>query len=221
MKSNKESDEELKEIYETIREGAQSFLWAEYQICFIFIAVFGLLILVLTSRVSDEEGNGVWEWNIGALTATSFLVGGLTSILSGYIGEQYKNGRPCLYARAGCARVPDAAAPDRRLARAEAVADVASWHAGMMVAVYSNARTAVSAKKQGEAGWTASFNCAFRAVSGHLLPCDVCPRAHERACSPGAGSDRRPCAPFVLLLPTLPDRLWHSTAKFWCECRAE
>lgn len=88
MKSNKESDEELKEIYETIREGAQSFLWAEYQICFIFIAVFGLLILVLTSRVSDEEGNGVWEWNIGALTATSFLVGGLTSILSGYIGEQ-------------------------------------------------------------------------------------------------------------------------------------
>jgi len=127
VKSNKESDEELKEIYETIREGAQSFLWAEYQICFIFIAVFGLIILVLTSRVSDEAGNGVWEWNIGALTATSFLVGGLTSILSGYIG--------------------------------------------MMVAVYSNARTAVSAKKQGEAGWTASFNCAFRAggVMGYSL----------------------------------------------------
>jgi Na+/H+-translocating membrane pyrophosphatase len=112
--SNKESDEELKEIYETIREGAQSFLWAEYQICFIFIAVFGLLILVLTSRVSDAEGNGVWEWNIGALTATSFLVGGLTSILSGYIGE-VANMRPapaclpaCLPAktvRACCARL--------------------------------------------------------------------------------------------------------------------
>jgi len=127
VQASKESDEELKEIYEIVRTGAQSFLWAEYQICFIFIACFGLLILVLTSRVSDESGNGTWKWNIGALTALSFLIGGLTSILSGYIG--------------------------------------------MMVAVYSNARTAVSAKKSGEAGWTASFNCAFRAggVMGYSL----------------------------------------------------
>ena len=123
----KESDEELVEIYEIVREGAKSFLWAEYQICFAFIAVFGTLILVLTSRVSNASGEGEWKWNIGAITATSFLVGGLTSILSGYIG--------------------------------------------MMVAVYSNARTAVSAKKQGEAGWTSSFNCAFRAggVMGYSL----------------------------------------------------
>jgi len=127
VQASKDSDEELKAIYEIVRTGAQSFLWAEYQICFIFIACFGLLILVLTSRVSDESGNGTWKWNIGALTALSFLVGGLTSILSGYIG--------------------------------------------MMVAVYSNARTAVSAKKSGEAGWTASFNCAFRAggVMGYSL----------------------------------------------------
>ena len=106
VKSNKESDEELKEIYETIREGAQSFLWAEYQICFIFIAVFGLIILVLTSRVSDEAGNGVWEWNIGALTATSFLVGGLTSILSGYIGKEALKGlgHACAHAAAGGGR---------------------------------------------------------------------------------------------------------------------
>ena len=34
-----------------------------------------------------------------------------------------------------------------------------------MVAVYSNARTAICAKKANEAGWMASFNCAFRAVS--------------------------------------------------------
>jgi Na+/H+-translocating membrane pyrophosphatase len=41
----------------------------------------------------------------------------------------------------------------------------------MMVAVFSNARTAVCAKKQGEAGWMASFNCAFRAggVMGYSL----------------------------------------------------
>jgi len=39
-----------------------------------------------------------------------------------------------------------------------------------MVAVFSNARTAVCAKKLGEAGWTASFNCAFRAVRPLPLP---------------------------------------------------
>jgi hypothetical protein len=34
----------------------------------------------------------------------------------------------------------------------------------MMVAVFSNARTAICAKKPDDKGWTASFNCAFRAV---------------------------------------------------------
>ena len=33
----------------------------------------------------------------------------------------------------------------------------------MMVAVFSNARTTVSAKKEGEEGWRAAFNVAFRA----------------------------------------------------------
>ena len=35
---------DLKFIYETIREGAQAFLWAEYKICFMFIFAFGLLV---------------------------------------------------------------------------------------------------------------------------------------------------------------------------------
>jgi inorganic pyrophosphatase len=127
IQASKASDEELKTIYSTIQEGAQAFLWAEYQICFIFIAGFGLLILVLVSHTTDADGESVWKWNIGALTATSFVVGGLTSILSGYIG--------------------------------------------MMVAVFSNARTTVSAKKAGAEGWTASFNTAFRAggVMGYSL----------------------------------------------------
>lgn len=38
VKANKASDEELFNIYQTIQEGASAFLWAEYQICFIFIA---------------------------------------------------------------------------------------------------------------------------------------------------------------------------------------
>eukprot|EP00286_Rhodomonas_abbreviata_P016695 CAMPEP_0181342352 /NCGR_PEP_ID=MMETSP1101-20121128/30949_1 /TAXON_ID=46948 /ORGANISM="Rhodomonas abbreviata, Strain Caron Lab Isolate" /LENGTH=1009 /DNA_ID=CAMNT_0023453793 /DNA_START=18 /DNA_END=3043 /DNA_ORIENTATION=- len=124
--ANKASDEELLVIYNTIQEGARAFLWAEYQICAIFIVVFGLLVFVLVSH-TVENGEAMWKWDVGALTALSFVVGGLTSILSGFIG--------------------------------------------MMVAVYSNARTTVSAKGEGEKGWTESFNCAFRAggVMGYSL----------------------------------------------------
>ena len=111
---------DLKFIYETIREGAQAFLWAEYKICFLFIFVFGIIVLVLVAHPWAEAA-----WKEGLLTAVSFAVGGLTSIISGYIG--------------------------------------------MMVAVYSNARTALEAKKgrtdNAEEGWTASFNLAFRAGS--------------------------------------------------------
>jgi len=127
VKSEKESDEELVVIYETIQEGAKAFLWAEYQICFLFIAVFSVLILLLCSHGNAPDGATVWNWHIGGLTALSFIIGGLTSILSGYIG--------------------------------------------MMVAVFSNARTTVSAKYVGEEGWRRSFNCAFRAggVMGYSL----------------------------------------------------
>ncbi|EKX46666.1 hypothetical protein GUITHDRAFT_162896 [Guillardia theta CCMP2712] len=118
-----ESDEELITIYETIRAGARAFLWAEYQICFIFVAGFSVLILLM---VSHTNTNG-WDFTVGGLTALSFIVGALTSILAGFIG--------------------------------------------MMVAVYSNARTTVSAKKEGEYGWSAAFNTAFRAggVMGYSL----------------------------------------------------
>mmetsp|Transcript_45298 Transcript_45298/g.92478 ORF Transcript_45298/g.92478 Transcript_45298/m.92478 type:complete len:896 (-) Transcript_45298:201-2888(-) len=120
------SDEELETIYETIRAGAKAFLWAEYQICFIFVVCFGFLIFLLVSHVS-VDGESTWDFSTGALTALSFVIGALTSILAGYIG--------------------------------------------MMVAVFSNARTAVSAKKDGEKGWMESFNTAFRAggVMGYSL----------------------------------------------------
>lgn len=117
--------DKLYEIYCSIQEGAQAFLFAEYTLCLAFIAVFGVIILVLTSYVNLPDKT--WDFTFGALTATSFAVGGLTSIISGYIG--------------------------------------------MMVAVYSNARTTVSAMKEGASGWTDSFNTAFRAggVMGYCL----------------------------------------------------
>jgi H+-translocating diphosphatase len=122
----KASANEVYAIYTTIQDGAQAFLWAEYQYCFIFIAVFSVVIFVVVSFQS-EAGEPVFVAKIGAMTAAAFLVGGLTSILSGYIG--------------------------------------------MMVAVYSNARTTISAQKDNEDGWTAAFNTAFRAggVMGYSL----------------------------------------------------
>eukprot|EP00929_Paragymnodinium_shiwhaense_P040404 TRINITY_DN21100_c0_g2_i1.p1 TRINITY_DN21100_c0_g2~~TRINITY_DN21100_c0_g2_i1.p1 ORF type:complete len:795 (+),score=198.67 TRINITY_DN21100_c0_g2_i1:102-2486(+) len=68
-------------IYEAIREGADAFLFAEYRICFAFIVIFGLIVFILVSHSSDT-----FHWGVGALTATSFAVGGTTSILSGFIG---------------------------------------------------------------------------------------------------------------------------------------
>jgi len=71
----------LVHIYDCIRDGAQAFLFAEYRIMAIFLVVFGLLLFVLTSYQEKK-----WQWSRGAYTLISFLVGGITSIISGYIG---------------------------------------------------------------------------------------------------------------------------------------
>jgi H+-translocating diphosphatase len=109
----------LNEIYEAIYEGAESFLRAEYKVCFQFIIVFGAIVWILVSW-----GTG-WDAARGSFTAISFLLGALTSMASGYLG--------------------------------------------MKVAVFSNARTTVSAEK---GGWTESFNTAFRA--GAVMGFSLC-----------------------------------------------
>jgi len=114
----------LRQIYRDIQDGAKAFLFAEYRVCAIFLAGFGAMILFLVSHVGDGE----WDYKVGTLTAIAFLIGGITSIISGYIG--------------------------------------------MMVAVYSNARTTVCAcETPDSAAWKGSFNCAFRAggVMGYAL----------------------------------------------------
>jgi len=69
----------LKEIYDAITVGATAFLNAEYQICFIFIVVFGFLVFGLISW-------GQSDIYAGAFTAGAFVLGSCTSILCGYIG---------------------------------------------------------------------------------------------------------------------------------------
>ena len=83
-----ESNRKMIEIYEAIREGADSFLFAEYRICMIFILCFGTLVFLLTSRTVKNDGSDdiEWKFTVGALTAVAFAIGALTSILSGYLG---------------------------------------------------------------------------------------------------------------------------------------
>ena len=78
--NDEETIKRLEEIYNAIVEGAESFLRAEYQVCFIFIALFSIVILVLVSW-----GTG-WDAARGFFTAISFLLGAVTSMASGYLG---------------------------------------------------------------------------------------------------------------------------------------
>lgn len=78
--NSEETIKRLEEIYLAIVEGAESFLRAEYNVCFIFILAFSVLILVLVSW-----GTG-WDAARGFFTAISFLLGALTSMASGYLG---------------------------------------------------------------------------------------------------------------------------------------
>jgi len=116
-------DSRMIEIYESIREGADSFLRAEYRVCGIFIVLFGALIFILTSHVGGEHP---WDFTTGGLTALAFAVGAITSMLAGWIG--------------------------------------------MKVAVYSNARTTVSAMSTDQ--WTNAFNTAF--CAGSVMGFSLC-----------------------------------------------
>jgi inorganic pyrophosphatase len=70
----------LVEIYEAIYDGAESFLRAEYRVCFWFVSSFSILVLVLVMW-----GTG-WDVARGVFTALSFLLGAATSMASGYLG---------------------------------------------------------------------------------------------------------------------------------------
>lgn len=86
----------LNEIYEAIYEGAESFLKAEYRVCFWFVVVFAVLIFVLVSWGTN------WDLPRGYFTAISFLLGAFTSMASGYLGMKvavYSNVRTTISAQ--------------------------------------------------------------------------------------------------------------------------
>jgi H(+)-translocating pyrophosphatase len=93
-----EQFKQLDVIWGSVKEGASAFLKSQYSLCVIFTAVFSLVIFVLCSSTTkagceeaycpkgDKSTEHAWEWAVGGLTACSFAVGALTSILAGYIG---------------------------------------------------------------------------------------------------------------------------------------
>jgi len=83
-------------IYDAIREGADSFLRAEYTICAYFLLAFGLVVLFLVSYTGGE-----FHIDEGGLTAVAFVAGGVTSIVSGLIGMKvavFSNARTTIMA---------------------------------------------------------------------------------------------------------------------------
>jgi Na+/H+-translocating membrane pyrophosphatase len=94
--TSKETTNRLLEIYNAIYEGAQSFLRAEYSYCAGFVFVFANIVFFLVSWGFD------WDWIMGAFTTISFVLGALTSMLSGYLGMKvavYSNVRTTISAQ--------------------------------------------------------------------------------------------------------------------------
>ena len=83
----------LRKIYRDIQEGAQAFLAAEYRMCVVFLVGFGAPMAVLVSN-----GSHGFDGKVGFMTAFAFLAGGVTSMLSGYVGMMVAT-----YTKARCA----------------------------------------------------------------------------------------------------------------------
>ncbi len=79
MASSPEEAERLEEISSAIRVGAMAFLFREYRVMAIFIAIFAVLIAILIDDPKAEGREGIY-------TAVAFVAGAATSILAGYIG---------------------------------------------------------------------------------------------------------------------------------------
>ena len=67
-------------IAKAISDGASTFLLSEYKYMVVFMGVFSVLMFVLLGFTGSNY------WGKAALSVVSFVLGGLTSILSGWIG---------------------------------------------------------------------------------------------------------------------------------------
>jgi len=99
MSISSESVEKMHVIHEAVSDGAKAFLLAEYRICAIFVALFAIVVFILTSRQGNE-----WNTKVGGFTALAYVIGAATSIASGYVGMMvavYSNIRTTIGASQG------------------------------------------------------------------------------------------------------------------------
>ncbi|KNH07631.1 vacuolar-type proton translocating pyrophosphatase 1 [Perkinsela sp. CCAP 1560/4] len=95
------SEEILEKVFfiaKAISDGASTFLLSEYKYMALFMTLFGGLMFVLLGMTSHHY------WSKAALSVFSFVMGGLTSILSGWIGMRiavFTNSRTALEATSG------------------------------------------------------------------------------------------------------------------------
>jgi len=111
-----ENQMSIAEIQKAVADGANAFLFQEYEVLGVFMLGFAVVLLLLL---------GIWghSWGAAVLSTIAFLSGALTSTICGFIG--------------------------------------------MRIAVYTNARTALSAQR----GFEFAFDTAFKggAVMGFAL----------------------------------------------------
>ena len=107
----------IAEIQKAVADGANAFLFQEYEVLGVFMLGFAIVLLILLGTTSHAG------WGGAVLSTIAFLAGALTSTISGFIG--------------------------------------------MRIAVYTNARTALSAQR----GFEWAFDTAFKggAVMGFAL----------------------------------------------------
>mmetsp|Transcript_5422 Transcript_5422/g.17450 ORF Transcript_5422/g.17450 Transcript_5422/m.17450 type:complete len:883 (-) Transcript_5422:428-3076(-) len=83
---SEEQNTKLVELYRAITIGASAFLNAEYKLCALFVAVVSVGITLLISWATKDPATGEWAWTSGLISALSFFVGAVTSMVSGFIG---------------------------------------------------------------------------------------------------------------------------------------
>ncbi len=140
-----DGNDKMKEIAKAISEGASAFLFSEYRILVIFVAVLFVVI---------GFGNGDW------VTAVCFLVGAGFSVLAGYFGMNepaYKG--ECAYSQC-CQDRRHEQGSDSGFPRRSSYGNVRSWS--------GTVRMQLDLRNYGKCG------CTVRIQPGCVIHCIIC-----------------------------------------------
>mmetsp|Transcript_8223 Transcript_8223/g.13297 ORF Transcript_8223/g.13297 Transcript_8223/m.13297 type:complete len:796 (-) Transcript_8223:65-2452(-) len=166
--------EKLTTISAAISLGARSFLAAEYKICAAFLLGFGIFVFVLlgsanncgkvtVGTTAEPEGSC---WASAGFTWLAFIIGGVTSMFSGYIGMMiavYTNVRTTVEATRGWREAFNAAF------RGGAVMGFALSSLGLLVLLMVIVLYNLYFYHESDVGTTYVYSHLFEAVAGYGL----------------------------------------------------